>query len=319
MKPTGLRLLSRALIPLLLAGGLPALHAVRAEDLPAGPLPIRAAKPVDFAALKNVVRLSEKLYSGGVPEGDDGFRVLQRLGIKTVISVDGMLPDVDTAHRFGMRYVHLPFGYDGCPTPTANRIARAVRDLPGPIYVHCHHGKHRSPVGAELAHIALDGVTSDQAVRDLERAGTGKEYSGLYANVRDYRPTMAEIDAVKPDFPEVTPPPALVETMVRIEKRFSRLTVAQKAGWKASEGKPFDPAQEALQLQELCTELNRLPEVKQRPGDFRAWMAESEANGKALEAALRAGKLDEANTALGKVTAGCASCHAKYRDVPQRQ
>src|SRR5881628_1257785 len=98
-----------------------------------------------------------------------------------------------------MRYVHLPFGYDGCPRPQADRIVRAVRDLPGPVYLHCHHGKHRAPVGAEFARIALDGISPEQAVRELERAGTGKEYVGLYADVRSYRPpSSAELDRVKP-------------------------------------------------------------------------------------------------------------------------
>lgn len=95
--------------------------------------------------LHNDFRLSEKLYRGGVPIGEAGYRSLQGLGIKTIISVDGAPPDLVLARKFSMRYVQLPFGYDGCPTPTANAIVKVVRDLPGPVYIHCHHGKHRSP------------------------------------------------------------------------------------------------------------------------------------------------------------------------------
>src|SRR5688572_28625302 len=80
------------------------------------------ATPVDLPALPNVVRLAERLYSGGLPGGEPGFRTLQRLGIRTLITVDGARPDVATAKRYGMRYVHLPFGYDGLPIPTANAI-----------------------------------------------------------------------------------------------------------------------------------------------------------------------------------------------------
>src|SRR5262249_7822843 len=109
------------------------------------PIAVGAAKPAELPGLHNVFRVSDKLYSGSVPEGELGFRTLQALGIRTVISVDGARPDAATARRFGLRYVHLPFGYDGCPTARALEIIRAVRDLPGPIYLHCHHGKHRSP------------------------------------------------------------------------------------------------------------------------------------------------------------------------------
>ena len=291
-----------------------AVRETRAADLPNGPLAV-GARPVDFTALHNVLRLSEKLYSGGVPEGELGFQALQRLGIKTVITVDGEKPDLKTARKFGMRYVHLPFGYDACPVPTANMIAKAVRDLPGPVYMHCHHGKNRSPAGAAMARIALDGITNAEAVQELERAGTGKNYTGLYADVRAYRPpTKAELDALPSRFPEIAPTPPMVEPMVQIQRRFDTLLRLQKNGWKKEPA--VDAAYEALQLQELYTELNRTDEVKKHRADFRQWMSEGEAAGKTLEASLRAGRLEEAGLALGKVAAGCGSCHAKYRNVP---
>jgi cytochrome c556 len=46
-------------------------------------------------------------------------------------------------------------------------------------------------------------------------------------------------------------------------------------------------------------------------------MRDGETDGKALEAALRAGRLNQASMSLGRVAAGCGSCHAKYRNVPQ--
>lgn len=287
-----------------------------AETLPEGPLPVGAASPVDFTGLHNVIRLSARLYSGGVPEGDAGFQALQRLGVKTIITVDGARPETERARKVGMRYVHLPFGYDGCPTPRANAIAKAVRDLPGPVYIHCHHGKHRSPAAAAFARIAVDGITNDQAVKELRRAGTGKNYTGLYGDVSRYLPpTKEQLDRLKLSFPETAPTPPLVEAMVSIDGRFDRLMERQKEGWKAARG--VDAAYEALQLQELFTELNRSGDIKKRPDDYRRWMAESEQDGKSLETALRAGKAEAASMFLGKLAAACGSCHAKYRNVPQ--
>src|SRR5690349_19529458 len=86
---------------------------------------------VEAAGLHNVLRVSDRLYSGSSPEGEEGFRSLEELGVRTVVSVDGARPDVEGARRHALRYVHLPIGYDGVPRDQALRLARAVRDLPG--------------------------------------------------------------------------------------------------------------------------------------------------------------------------------------------
>jgi hypothetical protein len=272
------------------------------------------ARPLEYLGLHNVFRLSEKLYTGSVPEGRKGFRTLQRLGIRSVISVDGAVPDVQGARRSGMRYVHLPFGYGGCPRPTADRISRAVRDLPGPVYLHCHHGKHRAPTAAAFARIAVDGLSPAAAVAEMERAGTGKEYLGLYAGVRSYRaPTGKQLDRVPPDFPETFPAPPVMRAMVEIQERFDRLMEFQKEAVHRTES----PDHEALLLREAYTELLRRPEVRKRPPAFAKWMRSGEQEALALEKALAAGDRDAAGAALGRLAVGCKSCHATYRDVPQ--
>lgn len=312
-----LRLSAASLVALWAALLFLATGQGRAAEPPRGPLPVGNERAAEFPGLHHVFRLSERLYSGSVPEGEEGFRSLQLLGIHSVLTVDGAPPDVERAHQYGMRYAHLPFGYDGCPSPTADRIVRAARDLPAPIYLHCHHGRHRSPTAAAFARIALDGISNEQAVRELERAGTGKEYAGLYASVRAYRPPgPAELDRVSPEFPETAATPPLMDVMVRIDAQFELLLRAQKAGWKP-EGAGQDCAHDALQLRELYTELNRTTDVKRRPPDFRRWMTEGETQARKLEAALRRGRTEEAGMSLGRIAAGCGTCHAKYRNVPQ--
>ena len=69
--------------------------------------------PKNFPGLSNVVAFHDGFYSGSAPAGDAGFDSLSSLGIKTILSVDGAMPDVELADKYGMRYVHLPIGYDG--------------------------------------------------------------------------------------------------------------------------------------------------------------------------------------------------------------
>jgi hypothetical protein len=50
----------------------------------------RSPVKLDVAGLHNVFRITPNLYSGSGPEGDEAFAALQKLGIKTVLSVDGI-------------------------------------------------------------------------------------------------------------------------------------------------------------------------------------------------------------------------------------
>jgi hypothetical protein len=280
---------------------------------------------VQAPGLHNVYRISEKLYSGSSPEGEVGFRSLQQLGVKTVLSVDGGRPDVALARRFGLRYVHLPIGYDGVPREQALRIAREVRDLPGPVYLHCHHGRHRGPAAAAVAHLCLDekcGVAA--AVAEVRRAGTDPRYQGLYAAPGQLRrPTRQELDQVPANFAEVAEVAALAQAMVALDGHWERLKQVRAAGWKAPPEHPdVDPPHEALQLLEQYREARRLLQAQARPAEFRRWLAEAEEGAKELEAALRdrAKKPADgsaAEKAFRRAERACTRCHARYRDVPQ--
>jgi hypothetical protein len=303
--------------------GLPAETPPRGtarEALPSDPAKVEAP------GLHNVYRITDTLFSGSSPEGDAGFRSLQNLGVKTVLSVDGARPDVELAHKYGLRYVHLPIGYDGVPREQALRIAKAIRDLPGPFYIHCHHGKHRGPAAAAVAHLCLDARCGvEAAVAEMRRAGTDPRYKGLYETPkRLHRPTAADLDRVPADFPEVAPVAALAQVMVGVDERWDNLKLVEAAGWRVPPDHPdLDPPHEALQLLEQYREAARLPQVKERPDDFRRWLADAEGAAEELEGVLRRGKerttVDAmaAERAFRMVEAACTRCHARYRDVPQ--
>jgi len=116
-------------------------------------------RPLDLPGLHNIVAFHADVWSGSVPEGDAGFDALKSRGVRTILSVDGALPDLDRARARGMRYVHLPIGYDGFDDARKVELARAVRDLPRPIYIHCHHGKHRSAGASAAIAVSLGWLT----------------------------------------------------------------------------------------------------------------------------------------------------------------
>lgn len=296
--------------------------AVRAAGPPASDARPEAVK-LDTQHLPNAIQIAPKVISGGLPDGDAGFAELEKLGVKTVISVDGMKPDVAGAKKHGLRYVHLPHGYDGIPETRVQELAKAVRDLPGPIYIHCHHGKHRSPAAATAGCVAAGLIESDAAADNLKLAGTGKNYVGLFRAAATAQPIDPEkLDRLEADFPEVAELPAMAEAMVGIEHSFDHMQQVKTAGWMTPDDHPdLEPAHEALILREHFRELLRTDDVQRRPDDFRRMLKESEAHAEALQFALErprsAASLAKAESALKAVAANCAACHASYRDNPE--
>lgn len=285
------------------------------------------ANPVDLPGLHNVCCITDKLISGGCPEGDDGFATLHRLQVRTVISVDGARPDVERARKVGLRYVHLPIGYDGVPREQALRLTRAVRDLPGLVYIHCHHGKHRGPAAAVAVRRCLDeSCTAEAAVAELKRAGTAANYTGLYAAAGQFALVPAqELDQVPSDFPEVAPVAKLVELMVGVDERWEHLKQIRAAGWRTpASHADLDPPHEALLLREAYREAVRLEDVRQRSGELREWFVEAEATAGALESALRgvnekgSAGATAAENAYRRAADACTRCHSKYRDLPSK-
>ncbi|MGB7344417.1 MAG: nucleoside hydrolase [Pirellulaceae bacterium] len=277
--------------------------------------------------LPNVVRVHPKVLSGGLPEGDAAFAELVSLGVKTIISVDGAKPDVQTARAHGLRYVHLPHGYDGIPEQRVVELAKAVRDLEGAIYIHCHHGKHRSPAAASVACVASGLIPSSRGVAILQTAGTSPGYRGLYRAARDTRAIDASVlDSLELDFPEVAEIPPMAETMVNLEQSMQRIKKIADAGWNAPANHlDLEPVYESLLLREQFTELLRSNDSNGYEHDFENWLNQSEQDSRRLHRTLRQWNRkthpvppQTLTNSLQNISNNCHACHQQYRDNVER-
>lgn len=294
-------------------------------------IPAEQVKPFKLTSqlLPNSVQVHEKVISGGLPEGDAAFRELADRGVKTVISVDGKKPAIATAARHGLRYVHLPHGYDGIPTQRIKELAKAVRDLEGPVYIHCHHGKHRSPAAASVACVSAGLIPSSAAVSVLKVAGTSPHYRGLYAAAEHAKAfDVAVLNKLQVEFKEVQEVPPMAEAMVHLSHAHEHLRMIDANSWRTPENHPdLVPTHEALLMRELFTEMLRADEIAGQPEDFRKWLRDSETAAQELEAELRKRStgIETPDSSAGlsqladKISANCKSCHQKYRDVPPNE
>lgn len=276
--------------------------------------------PREYTGLHNVVAYHEGCYSGSAPEGDEGFATLTSLGVRTIISVDGAEPEVARAKAHGLHYIHLPIGYNGFSDERKLQLVRATRDAmrKGPVYLHCHHGKHRSAGAAGAIGVSLGWGNPNAMVRRMKVSETSPSYRGLYACTRKATviPTNV-IDAVPPDFPEVSHPAGFVKGMIEIDEINERLKLIERANWRAPEDHPdLVPVAEAGQMADLFRLLANSNRAKDKPSDFAADLHTNELLVISLEEMLAKGEMDQKllSARLAQINELCKDCHTRYRD-----
>jgi hypothetical protein len=260
--------------------------------------------------LLNCIQVTESVYSGAVPEGRLAFDELRKLGIKTVVSVDGMKPNVELAATFGLRYVHLPHGYDGISSQRLQEIAKALLDLPKPVYVHCHHGKHRSPAATASACIMLNWIDRDAGRKVLSIAGTNPNFRGLVQSVEESKPVdPSSIKSLPVEFKAVSEIAPLTEQMVVMDELFEKIGKGiDKYAPQDDKGKLADTA---LLLTESYIELLRT--THDSKAEYLQLLEQGRDLSEQLETALRRNPL-QAKRSWTQLKENCTRCHQKFRD-----
>lgn len=267
--------------------------------------------------VENVVVFSRHVLSGSQPEGEVGFNTLRDLGIKAIVCVDATRPEIELAEARGMQYVHVPLKYDGIDGPQRVAIAKALKDLPKPIYVHCHHGKHRGPAATAIGLVCLGEASANEAVQLMRTAGTSEHYSELFDHVGSavkLGSNVLEAAAMPPAFVEIT---GLNASMVEINQSFKEIRLIGDNGWETPVDHPDIELEHAAPrlpdlFRSLADELDR-PENTGVNADYRALMHEAADQAARLELAIEQEDWTLADELRGSVAQSCVRCHDTYR------
>jgi len=268
-----------------------------------------------FEGIENAFQLGPRLWSGGEPHGDQAFKALAAAGVRTVVSVDGAKPDLDSARRHGLRYVHIPIGYDGLSSDAVASLASLTTTDRGGVFVHCHHGRHRGPTAAAILARASGAWDAPLAEAWQKRAGTSSDYPGLHQAVREFRmPDAASLHAAGARLRSSVAPSGLVESMVIIDGQTEALADMKVAGWKEVPAKPDEtPAQAARLLHEQFKEGIRLGLGPKDP-EFHRAMESAERSASVLMISLQSGDRPAAEVAWKQVKENCTGCHKTWRN-----
>jgi protein tyrosine phosphatase (PTP) superfamily phosphohydrolase (DUF442 family) len=280
-------------------------------------------KPYDAHGLHNVFRLSDRIVTGSEPHGEEALRELAAMGVKTILSVDGKVPDEAAARALGMRYVHVPIQYSGIHPDEVRRIAKTFLDLPSPVYVHCFHGKHRGPAAAAIGRVVLDGVSREAAIAEMRQwGGTSSKYEGLYRTVAQCEmPSARDLAAYEWDYPAAFAFSGFRHSMIGVSRDFEEVEAASKRDWAVDPEHPdVVPANTAERLAKVFADSAATDEVKGKPADFRRWMDDSVKASRDLADALRrhaqgdVAAAKAAQEAFAVVKQRCDDCHKPYRN-----
>lgn len=270
----------------------------------------------DDPALHELVRLSPNLYSGAAPAGPESFALIADMGIRTLVCVDSARPDVEGAAAFGLRYIHIPIGYDQVPREAELAIAAALAEKDGPYFFHCHHGKHRGPAAAAIALRTDSNCPSATALEVLEMAGTSTNYPGLWRDVEGWTPPQ---DGEKlPKLVSIAKVSDFEGAMAATDRTWDRMKLVRAANWVAPAEHPdIDPLHEGkLLVQGLEDCLKNPPSEQVTNADFQQRMEASVESGRALRDGLME-RLDstELEQRFQKMSKSCKDCHRDYRNT----
>jgi len=266
----------------------------------------------DKPGLHNVRRVTDSILVGSEPGGEEAFRSLQSLGVQVILSVDGAAPNLELARKYGMRYIHIPIGYDGIDQQSALAMTRVARDIRGPLYVHCHHGRHRGPAAVAVVCLAAGVMNHEQTEALMKTAGTSRDYVGLWRDVAAFRVPGPEVKL--PELQEVAKVDSVAVAMAKLDRHFEQVKLVLKAGGKVPAEHPdLIPVTEALLVEDGLRETARQLDSRQADA-YGGLLQESVVQAGELTKAVRLGQWDDAGAALMRLEKSCAKCHADFRN-----
>lgn len=137
------------------------------------------ATPADAFRIFNFAKVNDAYYRGAQPTGRD-YAALAALGVKTVVNLtnekDGDENERALVEEHGMRYLHIPMSTRKPPTEAEIAAFIAAVDEEGAVYVHCVGGRHRTGVMTAVYRMTRDGLTAEQAFKEMKQYKYGPDF-----------------------------------------------------------------------------------------------------------------------------------------------
>lgn len=154
----------------------------------------RWAVPVTVAGVPNLHKVTDTLYRSAQPTAE-GMQNLQKLGIKTVVSLRAFHSDEDELEDTALQQERIYVKTWHIESEDAIKVLRIVTDpAKQPVLIHCQHGADRTGTMCALYRIAVQGWTKDQAIAEMVDGGYG--YHPVWTNLKPWIEAV-DVDALR--------------------------------------------------------------------------------------------------------------------------
>jgi len=138
------------------------------------------AKPCDdcMPGVQNFAKVSEDLWRGAQPTAE-GFREMERRGLKTVVSFRHDHDDLPLLKGTKLRYLWIPsFAF----RPTEKHLLTFLKVMEdpanGPVFIHCAQGRDRTGYNAAAYRMVVQGWRAEDAIREMNLFHFNKVWVG---------------------------------------------------------------------------------------------------------------------------------------------
>jgi protein tyrosine phosphatase (PTP) superfamily phosphohydrolase (DUF442 family) len=163
-------------------------------QLPAVERPAAWAIRLERPGLPNLFEVSPVLYRGAQPN-KEGIPELERLGVKTVVSLRVFHEDSTLLDGTSLNAEVIPFRTWRPEDEDVVQFLQIVTNSSKtPVFVHCRRGIDRTGTMVAIYRITVQGWGKEEAIREMTEGGFG--YDGKFPNLVRYLQKV-DIPAIK--------------------------------------------------------------------------------------------------------------------------
>ena len=178
--------MSRVLVFLLCLSAVPA--CAQTPEAAAATAPAARneqwAVPLTLEGVPNLHRLTDHLYRSEQPTAE-GFKNLEKLGIRTVINLRYFNSDDDEAAGTNLRLHRVKILTWRAGDDHVIEVMRMLRQKEnGPFLIHCQHGADRTGLMSAMYRMLEQQWTAQEALDELIDGGYG--FHSVWKNIKRY-------------------------------------------------------------------------------------------------------------------------------------